>query len=104
LHERHAVHPALTQRVREVLDRAQKVADLMDVALDSPWLAASEDGSIGLDWRHDGRRSAITFDASGRVEFYASDSLHEYLGDLTTIADVMKVVLWLIGGSETPTR
>jgi hypothetical protein len=49
----------------------------------APWVGRGEDGSIGLDWRHEGRRLAVTFDVNDGVEFFATDARFEKVGDIT---------------------
>lgn len=90
----------LYRRVREHLDRARMFAEVLEIDLQGPWLAASDDGSVGVDWRHGSRRCAITFDRAGTVEFYATDALKEMHGPIETAADAMKQIMWLSRADE----
>lgn len=72
------------------------------VDLQDPWIGVGEDGSIGVDWQHDGRRLAVTFDAAGTSEFYAKDACTEQTGPVTSVADQVRLVSWLAHGRELP--
>jgi hypothetical protein len=94
----------VARQVHEHLELVGLLVSAAGVDLHGPWLAASEDGSVGLDWRHGGRRCAITFDRTGTIEFYATDALTEASGSIESVADAIKHVLWLVRPEEAATK
>jgi len=79
----------------------QLAADFCGVAhitVEEPWIAAGEDGSLGVDWRHDGRCLAITFTSAGDVEFYATDARTEEAGIVAGEPDQIRLISWLALG------
>ena len=76
------VSEPVARQVREHLELVGLLVSTAGIDLRGPWLAASEEGSVGLDWKHGGRRCAITFDRAGTIEFYATDALTEASGSL----------------------
>lgn len=80
---------------------SMRLASILGVELAAPWVGGSE-GSVGLDWSHDDRRLAVTFDAEGGIEFYASSPDYEHDGRGTASQDVLPYVWWLLAGRRSP--
>jgi hypothetical protein len=83
------------------LDHLRVAAELCRIAeiqIDDPSIGRGDDGSIGIDWRHDGRRLAITFEASGEVEFYAKGPIEDAHGRATSPAMQTGLLVWLAFG------
>ena len=57
--------PVDEARAREHLRLFSGYCNLAEVRLEDPAIGIGEDGSIGFDWRHDGRRLAVTFEEAG---------------------------------------
>ena len=67
-----------------------------------PWVARSDDGSIGCDWKFAKRRLSVTFDRNGRIEFFAESEAGDVEGDIHDDAEVKMVELatWLMSGLQ----
>lgn len=79
---------------------------MFDGAYESaPWVACSPDGSVGVDWRNLKRQLAVTFEAGGRVEYYA----HEPEGaercgafEVAAFHELLLLGGWLAGSAILP--
>jgi hypothetical protein len=95
-----AVPPAVVERVRTDLrtfhEAAKRVAP--EAHCDQPWLAASADGSIGIDWRCGKRQLAVTYDVDGETEFYARGPSDEKVGTVGGDYDAANLTGWILTG------
>jgi hypothetical protein len=73
-------------------------ANLAGAELRDPWIAAAPDGTVGVDWRHDGRRLAMTYEAANRVEYFALGK-SEFSGRLHDASDLLGLASWLLRGT-----
>lgn len=92
------VAPAVLKKVLRHLETFAQAASLVGRSLPGPWLAMSADGSIGVDWRLQDRMLAVTFDATGEVEFFAQSPSTE-LGGGAVAQNALPLAGWLLKGT-----
>lgn len=85
--------------VRSHLLAVALVAIVTSSATPEPWIASSEDGSVGIEWRCRARRAAVTFDRRGTVEYFATGEGTEAIGALASVLDVVRLASWLLKGT-----
>lgn len=90
---------SIVEAVRMHLSVFAAAAPFASVADLQPWIAASADGSIGVDWRYNGRRAAVTFDRNGDIDFYATGDGSDATGSLRSALDAFQLAEWLLKGT-----
>lgn len=95
-------HKEAIAATRRHLDEMTRIGLLAEVQIPDPWVAMSEDGSIGCEWELSGRCLTVTFRIDGQAEFFGSSSDSEAeLEDLVSGYDLIDAVYlgaWLTKG------